>query len=360
MRAAILRPGRSRGRGLRYKAGAVTVAAAGLAAVSLLAASGAAVAAPSAPKPTVAEVQKKIAALNIKADKLDQQLNQAKDQLSAANERLKIVNRQAARYSKQFNQMRAEIGRIAAQAYMQGSLNNSLVLLTSSKPQQILDQSSILLELSSSNTAQMDKFLSAAKALTSAQKAAQRTRAGIASLKASLAKRKAALDKLIAKEKTLLASLTPPERHTPGPGPGGGTGGGGGGGGGGAPKPPPPGSGSGAAAKAVSFAYAQIGCPYVFGGVGPCNSGFDCSGLMQAAWSYAGVSIPRVSYDQISSLPAVSLSDLQPGDILGFSGNSHVGMYVGGGYLIDAPHTGLNVEKVKLGGYYTPDAAVRP
>src|SRR6184192_936030 len=102
MRAAILRPGRSRGRGLRYKAGAVTVAAAGLAAVSLLAAGGAAVAAPRAPKPTVAEVQKKIAALNIKADKLDQQFNQAKDELSAASQRLKVVNRQAARYSRQF------------------------------------------------------------------------------------------------------------------------------------------------------------------------------------------------------------------------------------------------------------------
>ena len=353
----MLRPRRSRGRGLRYRAGAVTVAAAGLAAASLLAASGAAVAAPSAPKPTVAEVQKKIAALNIKADKLDQQLNQAKEQLSGANERLKVVDRQAARYSKQFNEMRAEIGRIAAQAYMQGSMNNSLVLLTSDKPQQILDQSSILLELSSSNTAQMDKFLSAAKALTGAQKAAQRTRAGIAALRASLTKRKAALDKLIAQEKTLLASLTPPERHTPGPGPGGGTGGGGGGG---TPKPPPPGSGSGAAAKAVAFAEAQLGCPYVFGGVGPCNSGFDCSGLMQAAWSYAGVSIPRVSYDQISGLPAVSLSDLQPGDILGFANNSHVGMYIGGGWIIDAPHTGAVVEKIQEGGYYTPDAAVRP
>jgi cell wall-associated NlpC family hydrolase len=81
---------------------------------------------------------------------------------------------------------------------------------------------------------------------------------------------------------------------------------------------------------------------------------------MQAAWAYAGVSIPRVSYDQIGSLPHVSLSALQPGDILSFSGASHVGMYVGGGYLIDAPHSGMNVEKVKMGGYYTPEAAVRP
>jgi peptidoglycan DL-endopeptidase CwlO len=324
---------------------------AGLAAVSLVTASGSAVA---APKPTVAEVQKKITELNIKADKLDQQLNRVKEQLASANQRLKIVDHQASRYSKQFKAMRIEIGRIAAQAYEQGTMNSSLALLTSENPQQILNQSSILTQLSSSNTAEMARFLSAAKSLTSAQQAAKHTRAGIAELKRNLVKRKAALNKLINKENALLSSLTASQRK--GTGPGGGTGGGGGGGG--TPPKPPPGSGN--AGKAVAFAQGAVGCPYVFGGTGPCSSGYDCSGLMQAAWAYAGVSIPRVSYDQISSLPAVSLSDLQPGDILGFAGNSHVGMYIGGGKLIDAPHTGLNVEVVSLGGYYTPDAAVRP
>src|SRR5262249_8916011 len=166
-------------------------------------------AAVAAPKPTVAEVQKKISELNIKADQLDQQFNQVKQELAAANQRLKVVSHQAARYSREFRAMRTEVGRIAAQAYEQGTLNSSLALLTSDNPQQILDQSSILIQLSSSNSAQMDKFVTAAKALTSAQQAARHTRAGIAALKRSLAKRKAALDKLIAKERVLLASLTP-------------------------------------------------------------------------------------------------------------------------------------------------------
>jgi cell wall-associated NlpC family hydrolase len=83
---------------------------------------------------------------------------------------------------------------------------------------------------------------------------------------------------------------------------------------------------------------------------------------MYAAWGYAGVSIPRVSYAQMSGLPAVSLSALQPGDILGFAGNSHVGMYVGNGYLIDAPVPGQTVEKIPLDGWYRSslDGAVRP
>ena len=115
------------------------------------------------------------------------------------------------------------------------------------------------------------------------------------------------------------------------------------------------------AEKAVAFAYAQIGCPYVFGGTGPCSDGFDCSGLTQAAWAAAGVAIPRTSYEQ-ADLPAVPESELEPGDILEFLGDGHVGIYVGGGKLIDAPQTGEDVELVSFSGWYTEnfDGAVRP
>ncbi len=81
-----------------------------------------------------------------------------------------------------------------------------------------------------------------------------------------------------------------------------------------------------------------------------------------SAWAYAGVSIPRTSYGQ-ATLPAVSTSALQPGDILEFAGDSHVGIYVGGGMLIDAPQPGMNVEKVSLSSsWYSSnlDGAVRP
>ena len=58
----------------------------------------------------------------------------------------------------------------------------------------------------------------------------------------------------------------------------------------------------------MDYAYEMIGCTYFYGGTGPCNApGYDCSGLMMEAWASAGVSIPRVSYDQMGSLPPVSL-----------------------------------------------------
>jgi peptidoglycan DL-endopeptidase CwlO len=313
-------------------------------------------AASAAPKPTVSQVQSKLSQLNATAAKLDQQLDQAQQQLQSANQRLGVVNGQLGRFTTQFNSMRSQIGRIAAQAYMQGQVNSSIELLTTGRPQQILDESSILLELSSSNNAQMDQFLAAARRLDGAQQAALHTQQGIAGLKKSLSGQRATLTKLISQQTTLLAQLTPAQAV--GLGPGGGTSGGSSG------NPTPvkyTGTTSTQAGKAVAFAYAQLSCPYVYGGTGPCHSGFDCSGLTSQAWAAAGVSIGRTSYDQWN-LPHVSTSDLQPGDILEFAGESHVGIYVGGGFMIDAPHTGLNVEKVALAGWYQSalDGAVRP
>jgi cell wall-associated NlpC family hydrolase len=116
------------------------------------------------------------------------------------------------------------------------------------------------------------------------------------------------------------------------------------------------------AQRAVAFAYAQLGCPYVYGGTGPCQSGYDCSGLTQAAWAAAGVTIQRTSEAQLASLPAVPVSQLRPGDLLVFDGGGHIGIYVGGGYLIDSPQPGETVEKVAFSGWYQQNfaGAVRP
>jgi len=115
------------------------------------------------------------------------------------------------------------------------------------------------------------------------------------------------------------------------------------------------------AQRAVAFAYAQLGKPYVWGATGP--DSYDCSGLVQAAWASVGVSIPRVTYDQWAALPHVSASSIQPGDLLFYEGEGHVAMYVGDGYIIDAPQTGLDVERIPVNtGWYAQnvDGAVRP
>jgi peptidoglycan DL-endopeptidase CwlO len=109
------------------------------------------------------------------------------------------------------------------------------------------------------------------------------------------------------------------------------------------PGGPPPALNANAQA-AIDAAYSVIGVPYQFGGSSP-ESGFDCSGLTMWAWSHAGVSLPHSSAMQYAVLPHVAQSDLQPGDLVFFySPIHHVGLYVGGGSMIDAPFTGTVVQ----------------
>lgn len=122
-----------------------------------------------------------------------------------------------------------------------------------------------------------------------------------------------------------------------------------------APSAPVPSSGRGAAA--VAAAASQLGTPYVWGGSSP--GGFDCSGLTMWAWAQAGVSLPRVTYSQRNAGQVVPISQLQPGDLVFYSGFGHVGLYAGNGTIIHAPHTG---DVVKYSSLYMspPILAVRP
>lgn len=102
----------------------------------------------------------------------------------------------------------------------------------------------------------------------------------------------------------------------------------------------------------VTYAGSFQGINYVYGGSSP--SGFDCSGLMQYVYAHFGISLPRTSFDQFGTGTAVSQSDLKPGDLVFFNGASHVGMYIGNGLMIHAPHTGTVVQVAPVssnGGY---------
>ena len=334
-------------RTLRYGA----AASAGVLAVGALVLSTGA--ASAAPQPTVAEVQAKLAQLTSQAQKLDQQYAQAQEQLAAANQQLAAVNIEVTRDQRELDALQGKVAEIAMAAYENGSLSSPTALLTAKDAQSLLNESSILQELAWSNGGQVKAYLAAARQLLGAQQAAKRVQAGKLALKKELTGEKATNAKLTAQQQSLLAQLTPAQQA--GTGPGAGTGGTTGVG---ETDPLPT---STQAEKAVAFAYAQIGCPYVFGGTGPCQDGFDCSGLMMQAWASAGVSIPRTSYEQ-AGLPAVPESEMQPGDIMEFAGDSHVGMYVGGGMLIDAPQPGMDVEKVSFSGWYAEnfDGAVAP
>ncbi|WP_445528228.1 C40 family peptidase [Streptomyces cyslabdanicus] len=116
---------------------------------------------------------------------------------------------------------------------------------------------------------------------------------------------------------------------------------------------------TGSAAAVISFVKAQVGKAYVSGATGP--SAYDCSGLVQTAFKQVGISLPRVSQDQSTAGTQVSLSNLQPGDILYWGGAGsayHVGVYVGDGMFVGAQNPSTGVVERPL-SYDPPSGAVR-
>jgi peptidoglycan DL-endopeptidase CwlO len=325
-------------------------------AVALVAAGGLAVfayGASASPQPTVAQVQAKINQLTSQYDKVAEQLDQVNEQLSAAQVRLSQVRAAYNHADDEFQATRTDMAQFAAASFEDTASTSMASVLTSGDPSVILQQGSLLEELSGSRNVETRQLLSEASQLAGIEQEQQRTEDGIAALKTQLADHKSSLGKLIATEHATLDSLTVPEQQTVKSNSVGGNA---------TTVATYSGPTSTQAEKAVAFAYAQLGCPYVYGGTGPCHMGYDCSGLAQAAWAAAGVAIPRTSYDQWANLPHVSTSAMEPGDILVFNGEGHVGIYVGNGYLIDAPVPGQNVERVPLQGWYssTLDGVVRP
>ncbi len=317
-------------RGVAIAAGLVAVA--GLAVVASDAG--------AAPQPTVDQVQTRINQLTSQFDKVSEQFDQASQQLSAAQSRLSQVRVHLNHADAQFQVAQASVAQTAAAAFEDTGATSIAGVLTSGDPSVVLQQGSLLMELSGSRNAETQMLLTDASQLTGVEQEMQRTEAGIASLKSQLATHKNSLSKLIATEKATLDGLTVPQQQTVVTNSIGANGSS-------APQSYSGPTGT-QADQAVAFVYNQLGCPYVYGGTGPCHMGFDCSGLAQAAWASAGVQIPRDSYEQWAALPHIPLSSIEPGDLLIYDGEGHVAIYVGGGYIIDAPQTGEDVEKIPM------------
>lgn len=116
---------------------------------------------------------------------------------------------------------------------------------------------------------------------------------------------------------------------------------------------------SSGAQTAVAFALAQLGEPYAFGGNGP--DVWDCSGLMVAAARAGGRTLPRTTFSQINSGYAVSVNNLMPGDLVFANNVGHVGMYIGNGQIVHAPHSGdvVKISPLNNGYNYAANGARR-
>jgi peptidoglycan DL-endopeptidase CwlO len=259
----------------------------------------------------------------------------------------------------------AGIDKFAAAIYMGGRTDGMNAILTAGSPQQLIDKLAVQRVMSTAMRAQMADYRAtreqAAQAETASAKSAADAKTAAeqaAAVRASLQSKQSQLQLQIAIVKSQYLALSPNQRTEMG-----------------APGPVPPpaavtaaapapaalppgdgqpggfgpgaGPGSGQAAIAVQAALTQVGSPYSWGGAAP--GGFDCSGLVMWAFQQAGIALPHSSQALAHGGQPVSLSDLQPGDVLTFySDASHAGLYIGDGLMVHSSTYGVPVRVVPM------------
>jgi cell wall-associated NlpC family hydrolase len=216
----------------------------------------------------------------------------------------------------------AQVGTIAASAYMSGQVGTMNVLFDG--PDGLMDRMSILEQMSRSRQRDISTYTATTQNYADRQAALKATQAKQAATAKQLAEGKKKIEsdlkKLYAMRTAAFGKATETGSSYSGTIP----------------------SVAGSAGVAVRYAFNAIGKPYVYGADGP--GSYDCSGLTSAAWSAAGKSLPHNAAAQYSATARISKSQLKPGDLVFYRGLGHVGMYVGGGMIIDASRAGQPVK----------------
>ncbi|MFD6424278.1 NlpC/P60 family protein [Streptomyces sp. NPDC060198] len=321
----------------RFFTGSAARSAAALALAGAATATAATGSAQAEPHLTAAQVRSKVDQLYRDAEAATERYNGAKEKAGDAARSVDALRDEAARRTDLLNESRHALGSLAAAQYRSGGLDPALQLLLTSDPDQYLERSSYVEMAGDRQAGAISGIRRQITGIDQVRARAEDEAAVLAAREAELARHKKKITSSLADARELLHTLTAAERadYEDANGATGGTGGTSG-------APGPVAAPNSRAAQAVAFAYGALGKPYVWGATGP--SAYDCSGLTQAAWQAAGVSLPRTTYTQINAGQRVSRSQLAPGDLVFFySGISHVGLYIGDGKMIHAPRPGAPI-----------------
>jgi len=380
------RPTGTRVAGIRTPA----FATAALTSVALL--SQTANAAPPAPsvddKPSVEEVEAQVDDLYHQAESAADVYNAAKERAVKQQSRVSTLMDDVAQRTQKLNEAREELGSFAAAQYRTGSAApDTATFLLADDPQDYFDQNQLMDRLTARQKDAVDEYITeqaettqkrqeATASLESLTESQDNLRTTKTTVQTKLAQARQLLSRLTAEEKLRLAAIerekqaearrqaqelarqqqaaeqqrqqeaaaaAAAQQSTGGTASDTST------------APATDSSYATKAEKALTFARAQIGKPYVWGATGP--DSYDCSSLTQAAWKAAGVTLPRTTYDQVNAGTTVSLSDIQPGDLVFFYDDiSHVGLYIGNGMMIHAPKPGAYVREESI--FYDGESAI--
>ena len=346
---------------------------------------------------TVAQAQAQIDALNNQAEIASEQYNGAQDSLTQALQTASAANAAAGRAHSEVVTEQSKVGALAAESYESGGLSQGLaIILNTTDPSQAMTRVSMLQQLSTSQSSLLAAARTADQVYQQSEATASQATANAQKLSADLVQKQAQINAALAQSQQVLAKLTAAQRaqlvaaqkakaaadqakaqialaaynkaqaaqaaaarasasrtaaaraataaaaaaanktliKT-------------------VALPQSPG-GSGAAQRAVAAAMTRLGDRYVFGATGPTR--FDCSGLVQWAYRQAGISTTHYTGTLYNDYRHIPESQLKPGDLVFFyRDHHHVGIYIGNGLMINAPHTGdvVRIASIAAHGYYS-------
>lgn len=299
--------------------------------------------------PTLTEIKAKVDDLNHQAEIVQERMNLLKVEMGDAQKRLSSLQSDLRRQQSEVDALRAQVvGKALSDFQNAGGLSSSTSFLVADDPEKFLTDLANSAVAEGQQADMLTELTQLQQQLSVQKEQAQVEVDAIADDKAELSKREDELDEKTSKAQAILDELEAEqlERLLAMQAADGGH-----------ASSTPSRSGpritgndvpaSERAQVAVQTALAQVGDPYVYGAAGP--DAFDCSGLTMYAWAAAGVSIPHASSAQPGAGTPVSFSSLMPGDLIFYySPISHVGMYIGGGKIVHAPHPGTSVQVVPM------------
>lgn len=290
------------------------------------------------PEPTREEVEQRIEELLEESSSLVQDYNEVQEVVEAAEVQVEELDAQIGSEEEIYEELQQNVSELANASYQSNDPDSVAVALYIDNPSKIFEQSADLSYLSETRQKQLADFAESDARLIALKEEADSAYELAEEQLSELQEAKDEAEDSLAEQEELLASFDGDNPTAVGENSS-------------DPNPVYTGSASGSVRSAIDFAYSKIGVPYLWGGTGP--NGYDCSGLTQASWAAAGVSIPRTTYSQYELPNAVAWEDIQPGDILFFFPDlGHNGLYVGNGMMVHAPSSGKTVSEVRLADYW--------
>jgi cell wall-associated NlpC family hydrolase len=269
-----------------------------------------------------------------RAEIINEQVNMIGERISSTRQEIADLNDDIATQDKAYRAKKRELGELIAQQHMDAPLGPTVSLMGSKNPTEFLDGLGAVQALNSTQAEQLEEFSKLSEQLKARRDQLKERKADldvdakhIGQKRKEVEARHQEAKKLFSQLSTLqqakfMDSDTDLNFEI---------------------------EAFGRTKQAIDFAIAQLGDAYVYGGTGP--SGWDCSGLVMKSFAAAGVSLPRVVGPQMSAVRHVSMEALQPGDLVAYGDMSHIGIYLGRGKVVHAPHPGRSVEITGLSHY---------